>query len=466
MSEPAFAVVGHANPGKSSIVSTLAADDSVRIGALPGTTRQCKEFPMRVNGELLYTLIDTPGFERPRALLQWLREQETSTAGRRQTLESVVRQARDQNKLPHECELLKPILAGAAILYVVDGSKPPSTMNEAEMEILRWTGQPRMALINPVDADDYSADWHSVLDQYFNLVRVFNANQADFDKRLELLQALRELNGQWREKLDRAINALTDDRQRCMRESAAVISETLVDMLTYTDKTHLPNENCIQDASAKLEKRYYQWLREREQKGHQHLQQVYGHHQITIESISPPIVKEDLFSKTTTNRLGLSRKQIVAAAAAGGAAVGSVIDAGVGGISFLTGTIIGGAAGTAAGLYGISKLPKAILGGDALQIGPMSNANFPWIVLDRAILVHSVLSRRAHAQRENIRLGDPNETPGIVSGLSAAERKRIGEHFSRLRKQSAKQWPSIQAIDGTRRELSEEILAILHQLLS
>ena len=35
---PSFAVVGHPNKGKSSIVSTLAHDDSVRIGELPGTT--------------------------------------------------------------------------------------------------------------------------------------------------------------------------------------------------------------------------------------------------------------------------------------------------------------------------------------------------------------------------------------------------------------------------------------------
>ena len=61
MSEPVFAVVGHANPGKSSVVSTLAADDSVRVGALPGTTQHCREFPMRVDDEVLYTLVDTPG---------------------------------------------------------------------------------------------------------------------------------------------------------------------------------------------------------------------------------------------------------------------------------------------------------------------------------------------------------------------------------------------------------------------
>ena len=34
-----FAVVGHPNKGKSSIVATLAENDAVAIGATPGTTQ-------------------------------------------------------------------------------------------------------------------------------------------------------------------------------------------------------------------------------------------------------------------------------------------------------------------------------------------------------------------------------------------------------------------------------------------
>ena len=64
MSEvPRFAVVGRVNKGKSSIVSTLAEDDSVRIDARPGTTTEVREFPVRVDGRTLFVLVDTPGFE-------------------------------------------------------------------------------------------------------------------------------------------------------------------------------------------------------------------------------------------------------------------------------------------------------------------------------------------------------------------------------------------------------------------
>ena len=47
MSVPRFAIVGHPNKGKSSIVATLAEDDDVAISPHPGTTTQARSYPMR-----------------------------------------------------------------------------------------------------------------------------------------------------------------------------------------------------------------------------------------------------------------------------------------------------------------------------------------------------------------------------------------------------------------------------------
>ena len=41
---PTFAIVGHPNKGKSSIVATLAEDESVSISPDPGTTRVARSF--------------------------------------------------------------------------------------------------------------------------------------------------------------------------------------------------------------------------------------------------------------------------------------------------------------------------------------------------------------------------------------------------------------------------------------
>ena len=50
-------------------------------------------------------------------------------------------------------------------LYVVDGSRPYGPEYESEMEILRWTGQASMALINPIEGDDHIQSWQQALGQ-------------------------------------------------------------------------------------------------------------------------------------------------------------------------------------------------------------------------------------------------------------------------------------------------------------
>jgi GTPase Era involved in 16S rRNA processing len=464
MSEPVLAVVGHANPGKSSIVSTLACDDSVRIGPLPGTTLKCRSFPMTVDERTLYTLIDTPGFERPRQMLTWLRAHETTTGERRETIQQFVRTNEQSEKFHAECELLRPVLDGAAILYVVDGSKPPSSMNEAEMEILRWTGQPRMALINRIDDDDFSQQWRSVLDQYFNLVRMFDAHHADFHQRLDLLRGLRELSDDWRGNMNEAMRWLREDRRYRTREAAAAIADMLVEMVSHTEKKYRPDDARMATLKNDLEKKYYHWLRQRESEGLNALKLVYQHNRLKVEMPSLQAVEDDLLANDTMNRLGLSKTELVAASAMGGAAVGGTIDAGVGGASFFLGTLLGGAAGAAMGYYGVKKLPKVVIGGNALRIGPMSNANFPWVVLDRALLALQALADRAHANRANLDLSDSRSQAGVVSDLSSDLRKEIESLFSKLRKQAVKPRVNHEALDQLRRELTNAIERAVQEL--
>ena len=69
---PEFAIIGHPNEGKSSVLSTLAEDDSVRVSPIPGETVLCQPFPVRIDGREIIRFIDTPGFQNPRQTLQWL----------------------------------------------------------------------------------------------------------------------------------------------------------------------------------------------------------------------------------------------------------------------------------------------------------------------------------------------------------------------------------------------------------
>ncbi len=74
---PRFAVVGHPNKGKSSIVATLAQNDGIAISTRSGTTTQCQQLDVNIGGAS-YSLIDTPGFQRPTLVLAWLQEHASS----------------------------------------------------------------------------------------------------------------------------------------------------------------------------------------------------------------------------------------------------------------------------------------------------------------------------------------------------------------------------------------------------
>ncbi|MBT8448980.1 MAG: 50S ribosome-binding GTPase, partial [Gammaproteobacteria bacterium] len=193
ITELAFAVVGHPNKGKSSIVSTLSRNDSIEISARSGTTTEadCYEVTVLDTG---YKLYDTPGFQRPRQVLNWIKSRAENASERPQAVKEFVNNAEAARAFPDEVQLLKPIIDGASILYVVDCSNPYGPEYEMEMEILRWCGQPRMALINPITNTDYLKDWQDALGQYFNLVQVFNPIKANLDNQIELMDAFQVLS--------------------------------------------------------------------------------------------------------------------------------------------------------------------------------------------------------------------------------------------------------------------------------
>src|SRR5690606_1200042 len=64
---PMFAIVGHPNEGKSSIVATLSQDDSIAISPVPGETTRVQRFDLKAGKETVIEFVDTPGFQNPQA---------------------------------------------------------------------------------------------------------------------------------------------------------------------------------------------------------------------------------------------------------------------------------------------------------------------------------------------------------------------------------------------------------------
>src|SRR5690606_21029448 len=102
---------------KSSIIATLVEDDTVKIGPEPGTTRRCQKFAMQSNGQTLFEVVDTPGFQEPEAMLAWLRAHDKGVASRPELIKRFVAEFQGSDQFVDECELLQPVLQGAHLIY-------------------------------------------------------------------------------------------------------------------------------------------------------------------------------------------------------------------------------------------------------------------------------------------------------------------------------------------------------------
>jgi hypothetical protein len=437
MSVPRFAIVGHPNKGKSSIVATLAEDDAVAISPHPGTTTQSRSYPMRLDGETLYELVDTPGFQRARETLAWL-EAHDRGAGERAAVvrEFTVAHAADP-RFKDECELLKPIVDGAGILYVVDGSRPYGRHYEAEMEVLRWTGRPRMALINLISAGDHVEEWRAALAQYFSIVRVFDAVRADFGKRIELLRAFGAIDESWAAPLTRAADALEADREWRRHAAAAEIGDLLIDSLSATVGVPLATSDADAAALTSGRSKLQERVRRREREARRSVQEIYRHAALAIDESTAAYLVEDVFSEQSFSVFGLSAAQLALTGAASGAVAGTLIDVALGGASLLLGAGIGAALGAAGTLAGAGRLAKVRVlgqpvGGYELRVGPITDPNFPWVLLGRALLHAKLVAERNHARRESLAL-DARAGAHLADGIDAERRRELDGMFRRLR---------------------------------
>ena len=412
---PRFAVVGHPNKGKSSIVATLAQNDAIAIALEPGTTRNSDVYPLRVDGVILYELIDTPGFQRPRQALAWMQAHSRAASDRPDTVRAFVIQHGDEARFHDECELLRPIIDGAGILYVVDGSVPYSSENEAEMEILRWTGRPSLALINHIGEHDYSAQWEAALGQYFRIVRQFNAVQAPFEEHLWLLRGFGELAPGWREPLERAVHYLRDQGNQRERQSVTLIATAIGDMLGHVETLSLREGADRTAATQTLRERWRDWQRQREQRLRHDIEKLYQHHRLERrESELAWDAGDDLFSARARHAWGVSRTYLGVVGFGAGALGGVGIDALAVGHTLGAGALIGGILGATGSVYYAGKLDRFKLGplaagGQQARFGPVQDPQFGYVVLGRALEHAWRVARRNHAGRDPLAFGDNND---------------------------------------------------------
>ena len=355
---PVFAVVGKVNTGKSSVLATLLEVDDdrvIRVSATPGETTQCQVLPLSFDGKECIRFIDTPGFNRA---IDAKREIETIHeslhGGGSPGLDAIrvfVEKHVEGGEYEDECLLLGPLIRGAGLLYVIDPSKPLRDEFIAEMEILRWTGRRRMAILNAKgEGDRYLEEWKNRLGSYFNLVRTFNAHHARFDERRKLLRSLLEIDEEHAGVIESTVRSLDAEWAMRREESAEVLVSVLEKAMTLRKSRILDERDMkVDHRREKIKKEiatsYYKQITKLVTRGIDDLLQIYRHHLVKVDWEEFEWDEIDLEAAETWSKWGLSRSQLVMAAAATGAAAGAAVDAATAFLSHGAGALIGGIGG-------------------------------------------------------------------------------------------------------------------------
>lgn len=416
---PAFAVVGRVNMGKSAVLATLLEIDDnelIRVSPTPGETTRCQTHRVVFNGKECIRFIDTPGFSQPVEAMHEIQRMHGDGTPDLDAIRAFVKST--HHSFEDERRLLEPLVEGAGVLYVVDPAKPLRDDFLAEMEILRWTGRPRLALLNR-RGDIIGPDeelWKTRLGGAFNLTRSFDAHQARFEERIRLLKALLEIEETHRPALENTIR-LIHDEWRIRREEAA---ETLIGFLeealllrvtaNLTEKDMSLDSRRSRNEEA-LSKKYFDQLASLEQECASKLLRIYRHHLLKVDADPGVYQGIDLASGETWRKWGLGRTQLAAAAAIAGGAAGLAVDVATGGITHGAGTAFGALTGGVAAWWKGGSLPDLrmdLRGGiqlgsgetRAMVIGPPRNPNFPWILLDAMLVRYRQMLDRAHGRRD------------------------------------------------------------------
>ena len=327
---------------------------------------------------------------------------------------------------------------------MVDGSRPLRNIDKAEMEILRLTGRPRMAIINCKDEDSsFLEGWQREFRKHFNSIRLFNANKATYGQRIALLNSLKSIDQNLEGVIESVIRAFQADWQNRNLQTAALIVAMLSESLLYYKSVACPPGADEEKLKEELHTKYTEFVSKRERTAHQQIRKLFKHNIFNLQLPNHSILQQDLFAAKTWQFLGLTASQLTMAGALSGAALGAGLDTLAAGITFGVFTAIGGAFGAAAAaMKGKEMLTGARLLGmkldqQKLQVGPVTNVQLLYILLDRALLYYSHIINWAHGRRDYPEgVSQDNEKGedkrGYTSGWSKQERRVCDRFFKNL----------------------------------
>jgi len=463
---PEFAIIGHPNEGKSSVLSTLAEDDSVRVSSTPGETTVCRTFPVLIDGREMLRFTDTPGFQNPGRVLSELKNRFSESLDpikEFRTFAATIPELHDDH------ELLAPLERGAGIIYIVDGSRPIRNVDKAEMEILRLSGKPRMAIINcKEDEEKHLEAWKNEFRKNFNSNRRFNAHRATYSERIALFEALKSIDQDWQDTLDEVVSIFKADWQNRSNVTADIIANLVHEALNFKLHENISTTTDTEQTRKRLFTQYSEQLRKKETNAHTQIKRLFKHNIFNYELPRHSLLREDLFDEKTWQLLGLTKKQVIIAGGIGGAALGASLDVAALGHGLGMFTAVGSMAGALGAFFGGEKFSEQAkilgvsMGGNQIQIGPTKSIDLLFVLLNRSLLFYQYTINWAHGRRDYDSLEQSEANNSSASGFtrdwSAARIKVCHAFFKSVQKTDSN---ATQPRDDFRKLLLEAIEEII-----
>ncbi len=345
-----LAVIGHTNTGKTSVLRTLLRDASLgEVADEPGTTRESREYRLRLAGNDAAAFWDTPGLENAALALEHLRRVESAESlSGAAALESLLAAAPPE--IERDLRPLRTLGECDAGLLVFDAREPPRNKYWEEHELLRRCGRPIVAVLNCTsDPLARVEEWDAALRRNgLHAVVRYDAWAASEADALRLFVKLRELlDRRWAESIERIIRLREHEQKRRVHAMAEELATLLVDLATH--RVVVRRDDRAAGETSLAAALGEGWLRLRKA-----LAELHGVPPDRLAAIEAAIDEHagreaDMLDPADTT---LTVGSVITALAGGllaGGVKGGVIDAGSGGATLGLGMVLGGAAGVAIG---------------------------------------------------------------------------------------------------------------------
>ena len=404
-------IIGDPNKGKSSLVSTLAYDDNVKISDKSGETTVSKSFPLKINDEIIYELYDTPGFDNYEELLYFNEKHKDTYSDFNELLEAFINEYNGDIEFKKDIEIYKILIKKPIVIYLINSSESYRSEYQDQIEIIKKTKLPAFAVFNQKGNEDNKHTWKSIIKQNFIDSLSYNVLQSSFKDKIRLLELmqLKIDDTKIKNQLSNSISILKKDFERRKEFTFEELIDSFYKIITYK------KEMAYKKNTREQENEYFVDIKKQEKKFYSIIEEEWGFYNLNKEINELKEIEVD--SKIFVKTLGVSNNTLFLIGTSLGAGSGATIGLGVDAASFfgslgagtLFGTGIGAVVGGAASLWGTKLVSKKTNGVGIKKrtiYGPIEDINWRLSLLAKLYIFVELIIKRSHADRTNFKSND------------------------------------------------------------